>query len=148
MCLVSCRYIYFSEPTFRQPTNQQASRAPHSVSFSKQLTKVSHRLLFYHLPLLLLIHTDSCVHYSILFYSRLCLSTTGSSNPPGSSNFLSFTILVQIAPRCLTTSFLQLRFFFLSFGLCVKPISYWTMPLVHGSLPNDDVTHFVFYLDI
>ena len=49
--------------------------------------------------------------YSILFYSRQCLFTAGSSHPPKSSlqPSLSFAILVHTAPCCTTMSSLHRR---------------------------------------
>ena len=52
----------------------------------------------------------SYLFYSVLFYSRLCPSTTGSSPPLESSIFLSFVILVHTAPNCPTMSSLHRRF--------------------------------------
>ena len=89
--------------------------------------------------------TDGMV-ISILFYSRLCLSTVGSSPPLESSIFhCPFTILVHSALCCPTMLSLQRYFglptdlkpfvchsvilivYYLSFGRCVQPISilYW-----------------------
>ena len=50
------------------------------------------------------------VFYSVLFYSRLCPSTAGSSPPPVLQLSLSFAILVYTAPCCPTMSSLQWRF--------------------------------------
>ena len=53
--------------------------------------------------------TDS--GYSILFCSRLCPSTTGSSSPSKPCNFLlCFAVLVHTVRCCPTMSSLQLRF--------------------------------------
>ena len=109
--------------------------------------------------------------YSILFYSRLCPSTAGSSPPPESSIFLcpllSSFILLLVAPH--TMSSLQRRFglladlppsvchsvllivHLLSFirAMMSSPfpfrIGYVLDYVCHpGSLPNGDVTNFVF----
>ena len=52
----------------------------------------------------------SILFCSILFHSRLCSSTVGSSPPPVFHLSLSFAILIHTAPCCPTMSSLQRRF--------------------------------------
>ena len=113
------------------------------------------------------------VFYSVLFYSRLCPSTAGSSPPPGSSNFLCFLLSLFIplpaAPQCHLSNdvlvFQLMLCLYLLFCDCNAPpiilysgdvsspfpfrIGYALEYVCHyGSLPNDGVAVTVFYLDI
>ena len=99
---------------------------------------------------------DICTS-DLVFYSRLCPSTAGSSPPPVSSNFLcpllSLSIPLLVAPQChLSDDVLVFRSFdltpfmchsvllivhLLSFSLAMCPahfnfvlVTYWTMSVV------------------